>query len=432
MELKNFRLKTVLIILLVFIFVRGIEILPVSAQPLSYYLNLARKHSPVLKAATFAAQANQNQSWAQSIFPANPELTLSHQNIPINTWPSTNKSAMSGISVGLSQAVGFPWESYWRKKYSRLQYSASKEQVEWVKRNLALQISLLYQKIYFQAYKIQIQKERKEALVKILQLARSLVSVNKMNSSQLLKLQADLLAADNQILILKSDLQQWQHKMQALTGKQIAWQLDTKQIKIWLQKKPWLKKELTLAVFNWQEHPIFRLALLQEKKQKTNFSLQKAKLIPLVKLAANYTIRQEISNASTGEDFFSIKATIPIPLYYSFKDRYQIKAKEKLWLSSRQQSINSKIQLLSSWNSEKQTFQKLLKAFQLYQNQILSNYKAVYQSQLASLPSGTISLIDVLDSYQKYLKAMDYSAYLYTQLRNSYYRLQFLLYPAFQ
>ena len=155
--------------------------------------------------------------------------------------------------------------------------------------------------------------------------------------------------------------------------------------------------------------------------------LVKSKLFPGVTIGMEYRYRQEIPGSDKGEDFISLRASTPIPIFYNTKEKRLIKA--STFKIKELKAMVNKIakDLQSDYKGERKNYSKLLQVFKNYNTLILPSYNAVYQSQMASLATGTVRLIDVLDSYQTFLKATLERAAIFRDLMISRQKLLYLL-----
>ena len=86
------------------------------AQTLEEIIHLALKNSPMLKWQKMSTVEKKSSYQKESMFAKNPNFNFGFTNIPTGSWPALDKHAMSGISLGISQYIAFPWESHYRKK----------------------------------------------------------------------------------------------------------------------------------------------------------------------------------------------------------------------------------------------------------------------------------------------------------------------------
>ena len=79
------------------------------AQSIEELLDIAFNNSPILKSQYHRMNAAKESYKKESIFKNNPVLSFSYSNVPLSDWPSLNKHAMSGFSIGISQYIATPW-----------------------------------------------------------------------------------------------------------------------------------------------------------------------------------------------------------------------------------------------------------------------------------------------------------------------------------
>ncbi|MFC1671383.1 TolC family protein, partial [Spirochaetota bacterium] len=157
-------------------------------------------------------------------------------------------------------------------------------------------------------------------------------------------------------------------------------------------------------------------------------NLERAKLFPGVTLGFDYKIRQSIPGKDKGDDFISLKASIPIPVYFFLKEKNRIKAAINMEKVLKKILEDVKNSLTSSWSGTNSKHNKLLVVYLDFERAILPGYKAVYESQIAALASGSVTLLDVLDAYRLLLNTSLERARIYRDLMISKSKLNYLLY----
>lgn len=389
------------------------------AGGLDKYIQTALKQNPLLKSAKFKNQADEEMWRGETTFRKNPVLGIAYQNVPLQTWPALDQTLMSGVVFSMTQEISMPWELTWRKRLARKKEKISSVELELLKREIVFQVSSLFHKINYLSYKTNILKESKKAFAEIVALARSLVSLNQMNSSQLLKLEADFQSIDNRIQLEESDLITAQKQMNYLLG--------GKNSNESFVDAAWMKTatEIPKRKFHLKDHPLYKLQKQKSELARARLNLSRARLFPSVSLSVAYTARQKVSGQD-GEDFISFKASLPLPLFYPIKDRHSIKSAQHSFREAGEKQEDIVNKMMKKWNSEKIQTRKLQHIFLNFHRKIVPNYLAAYQSQLASLSSGTVQLIEVQDSYRKYLNAKMEEAIVFQRLQVSLARLNYL------
>jgi len=388
-------------------------------------IRIALENNPALKGAVHQSKAAESSYRKQSILPKNPVFSFSYSNIPVTEFPSLTEHAMSGISIGLSQYIASPFESSARKKLFKNRYMAKQEIIREAKNGLALQIRLTHAALIFIGTKKQILNKNKETLGTISKVAESLVAVNRMNATQLLKIRAEIYDLGISLKEVSGILEKEKQKLEKLCGIPLAEKLlhnttDDEQLQtIDLEKSD---------NFTPKTHPLYKKYEMLLKATQAAYGMEKAKTVPGITIGLDYRIRQKITGKDAGEDFISLKASVPLPLYYPLKERHAIRAEKQKLLAAEKELQNISLQLSTAWKGELKNFILLSKSFSEYQNQILPMYFSVYQSQISILPAGSTTIIDVLDSYRLYLKASLRKARLRRDVTFSRAKLMYLLY----
>ncbi len=399
------------------------------AQSIEYFLETAFRDSPVLKQQKHREKAFYNSYKKESILNRNPVLSFAYLNVPVAEWPALNSHAMSGISIGVSQYVATPWEDTYRKEKQYKSYLSEKEAMEEARNLLAFQVQSLYHSIMFLSKKEEILNKNKDVLKNILKIAESLVSVNKMNSSHLLKLKADIAVLSNKITELRGAIYIEQARMEKLCGRKIKWSLTGELIDKWINKND--VSEIA-DKFIVKDHPLYKKIKALLDSREASHNLEIARTIPGATLGLEYRVRQEIPGKDTGDDFISFRASTPLPLYYAFKDRHSINSEKEKENELKEMLRSIEIDLLSKWEGTSKKYDLLKKAFSSFENEVLPGYWSAYEAQIGALSSGTVTLLDVLDAYRLYLSASLENARIYRDLMIDRLKLNYLLhkYPA--
>ncbi|MFC1671262.1 TolC family protein, partial [Spirochaetota bacterium] len=242
----------IIIILTVFVFETA------NTQPVKYFVVKALKNSPMVKAQSYKVLSSKYKYRSESILQKNPVFSFNYQNVPLVEWPTLNSHAMSGIVLGLSQYIASPFESYYRKKVAQKIYLSDVESLNEVRNNLAFQVQSTYHKLQFLHEKKKILRDNLLVLKDILKIAESLVSVNKMSSSNLLKIRADSSILKNKIIEVEGDIISMRSTMEKLCGLAVDWSNFEKGNSKWIDKK---KARVVPRGFHFKNHPIYKKVL---------------------------------------------------------------------------------------------------------------------------------------------------------------------------
>ena len=117
---------------------------------------------------------------------------------------------------------------------------------------------------------------------------------------------------------------------------------------------------------------------------------------------------------------------MPFPAYYPLKEKHTIAAQESKRKSVSEEARQVKLMLETTWRGEKEKSVNLFQAYQNFENEVLPKYKASYEANLGALSSGTVTLLDVLDAYRKYLDISIKQAGLFKELQISIANLNYL------
>ncbi len=393
----------------------------VHAQSLDNLIKTGFSHSPLLKSKTEQTKMAKESYHKESIFIDNLRFSYNHRNVPITSWPALDKHAMSGQHFKISQKLALPWESNYRKSNLMKHYLSQREKEKDSKRVLQYEISRFFHQLHFQYRKADLLRQSKDSLHQIAKISRTLVAVNKMSSSQVLKIEADISILESQTLETEAMISQSQAKIERLCGIKINWQ--TKKSKLWLKKSKAVQIPSTMNV---QAHPLFHSMKLKVEAAQARYAHEKAKLLPEISLSVGYTLRKGVADTDAGDDFLSFEASVPLPLYYPLKEKHSIAAAKHSLQAIQEELKDLQLFLKSSWEAETKQTKNLLEAYQNFEREALPKYLAAYKTQLKSLATGRIGLREILDSYRKYLDVSIQQAQFFVSLQQSLARLIYL------
>jgi len=370
---------------------------------LEVLLEKAKLKSHKLLASYSNMQASKFAWKKQSMF-ENPKFGFAYNNSPLKTFPALDETAMSGMVLSVSQKIYFPWESSSRKRESYWRYMSARQKTAEVERTLEMQVRISYHRYGFFVLQKKLLMKSETALKNIAASARGLVAANKMSSAQLLKLEADINKVATLVLNVDSNMVQAKNKLESLLG------FDSKIIdedfgNYWQT----LKIKKNGFRFKIKQHPLVKVFDNRAKAATAAYGLSKAKTLPAVTFSGAYTIRQPLASGGTGDDFISLKAAMPIPLFYGLKNTHQISQKKLQLVTTIEMTKQVELNLSTMWKSVKKQYQNLLKSASHYRTKVNPMAFASYKAQLGAFASGTVKLLDVLDAYRFYLKSnIDY------------------------
>ncbi|MES0489453.1 MAG: TolC family protein [Leptospirales bacterium] len=384
---------------------------------LNDYIESALYSNPTIIGASESRNRYKNLYEKEKALPDNPVFSASYQNVPLNTFPALDQSQMSSVTLSLSQKIPTMGEAKYRNQMAYWSYIGEFYQYWEIRNRIVLKVKLLYHDLHFLYQKKNILRQSETALLNIVSVARAMVSVNKMNSSHLLKLEADLSVLKNKLLELEAQIVSAGAKLEELTGlKRPVYKHRTNQTSVWMRSADLV--ELPKG-FNYRNHPLYlgmEAALLREDAVTGH---AKSKALPGVTVTASYSVRSEIQGVSPGDDFISFKVSTPIPLYYAAKEKKDVKASQNQREVIRNKKNEIELALINGWKGESEKAKHLLAAYKGYQQDVIPRYFASYNALLGSLSAGTVTLLDVLDSYRLYLASVISQAELFRNLRYS-------------
>jgi len=381
------------------------------------YYNAAQRFNPEFGKLDSSVKAKEEGYKGQTIVPSNPVLTLGLDNVPLNSFPSLSSDPMTMGMVMVSQYFSLPGEFKNRRLRSGTMVKGEKIALEEMHNRIALDIGRLLAELRYQVRKKELVLEQQGALKSIEQVARRLVSVNRMNSAQLLMLQGELLR-------MKSDLIEVDQQIEAVCF-QLAEISGEKVCHLPPGSTAAYREFSSPATFTPESHPLYRSANIKVQLAEVELAYRKKGVIPGFSIGVAYQPRQP-ARGMPGEDMVSVRVSLPLPLYYGAKEGHQIKSASYDLESAKLYLNGIKLQLEKNWNVEYTRFQGYYESLQLYQSEILPRYKTSYQAMINSFSAGVIGLVDLLDNYRGYLRVSQMEAEVLKKLENSWYTLSYL------
>ena len=389
-------------------------------EAVEVYVKKALENNPQYQAALHQTAQMKNMEESESVFMENPMFSFGLINVPFSKFPSLTSDSMSSMSFMLEQQISLPGEYVSRKKMAFEEYLAKQKDAEALRLMLTARVEAACYDLVFLYQKKNLLVENRHALESIVSVTRSLVSVNKINSAQLLKLEAKLSQMTSEITEAGAMIVRGESELQNLTT-----------------QKP---EEATLAlprtepeniqipaVFRPENHPMYKAAQAMLGASAAQKDHEIAKYFPALKFGADYMARQPIQGiAMSGEDMISLRITAQLPLFFAFKESKSVKAAEEGEKKAAEFLKETSLRLQTSWNGEYGMAENFLKIYTNYHRDILPRYFASYKAMLGSLSSSQVSLLDVFDSYRDYLEVSIKEAEIYRDLRKSISMLKYL------
>jgi outer membrane protein TolC len=393
-------------------------------QEVAFFVKKALDNNPQYQAALHETGQNKQMYESETMFMENPMFSFGLVNVPLSTFPSLTSDAMTSMSFMLEQQISLPGESLSRKKMALEEYLAKEKDAEALRRMLVARVEAACYDFVFLYQKKNLLVENRQSLEGIVSVARSLVSVNKMNSAQLLKLEAKLSQMSAEIIENGSMIVKAESELENLT----AQKPEEKQLVFVSGKTNPVPENIKISKdFIVENHPMYKAAQAMLEGARAKKDHEAAKYFPSLKFGAEYMVRQPIDGVSmSGDDMITLRVTAPLPLFFAFKESRSVMAAEEGVKKSDRLLEEISLKLKTSWRGEFNMAENLLKIYTSYHREILPRYYASYKAMIGSLASSQVSFLDVLDSYRDYLEASIKEAEIYRDLRKSISMLKYL------
>lgn len=395
----------------------------VSAEPVDYYLKLARENSPRLGAQRANAAAAKSNYLKESVFKENPDLMIGLMNVPVNSFPALNRDQMSGFVVGVSQKIALPWEDHYRKESSRQRAEFEERDKDLLFANLGWEVSEKYNSLHYVYHRHASLKDARALLKSNLNIMARSIKLQKNIVPQILEARANLTTLDNEIILTEYEIEKLWLELEALCGTTFAHELSTEDKKIWLLGFMELKTPEGFAV---TENLQYRKMRSEADAQLAMLSLSKSSLFPEVTLNAAYIVRQPVPGMSNGDNMVTVSASTPLPVFYPLKNRHEIEAQSEKVKYAEQILRETQLQLESAWRSEKLKLDALRRTIENYTNSILPAHSSAHKAHLATATAQGMGITDALQAYQMYVSANQERLKVIRDYYSAYHKLQFL------
>jgi len=410
------------------------EIHEVSQQNLDFFIQNALESNHQVKVLKSASIKMKKIQESQTMVPEDPMFSAGIVNSPLGKFPAINMDPMSGYSFMLSQKFTLPGETKSRKQMAMSDFFIKSEDARDMELKIAYQVRLAYYELNFLYNKEALLKENRESFNSIISVARAMVSANKMNSAQLLKLEASLSELESEIQLTSAMILKQEFEMEELTLVKPPYNLGEKMDTGNLPAKRFADQmdpfEIRLPQnFDVTRHPQYRKAEAMIEKSSARKKSERSKNFPSLTISAEYMLRSPVAgqNANmSGEDMVSLRVSAPFPLYFPIKQNKKTQAAENGIQETKENLEQTALALNLKWMGEKEVAEKLLQVYSRYHNDTLPRYFASYKAMLGSLSSSTVTLLDVLDSYRAYLDASIKETESYRDLQKTIAMLEYL------
>jgi len=389
-------------------------------RAVEFFVEKALEKNPQFQAALHETGQMKSMYESESMFMENPMFSFGLNNVPLSGFPSLASDPMTSMSFMLEQEISLPGESGSRKKIALEEYLAKEKDAEALRRMLTARVESACYDLVFLYRKKNLLVENRKALEGIVSVTRSLVAVNKMNSAQLLKLEARLSQMAGEITEAGAMIVRAESELENLSSVK-------PEEKQFVLSSPGPESFRVPSGFDPENHPMYKASRAMLERARAVKDHEGAKYFPSVKLGVDYMVRQPIPGiAMSGDDMISLRVTAPLPLFFAFKETRSVKAADEGIKRSRKMLEETALRLKTSWQAESVMAQNLLNIYQSYQRDILPRYYASYKAMLGSLSSSQVSLLDVLDSYRDYLEVSIKEAEICRDLQKSLAMLKYL------
>lgn len=401
-----------------------------TAEPLSYYQQLALENSPRLHAGQANVAAAKSNYLKESVFKENPDVMIGVMNVPVSTFPALNRDTMSGFVVGVSQKLALPWESHYRKESGRQRAEAEARDQDVLRANLLWELSEKYNTLQYSYHRLESLKAGRAIMRNNLNILARSLKLQKNIVPQILEAKASLALLENDVITLEYEIEKSWLEMEIICGMKIHHEFSAE------EKKSWLGDYDATQIpesFVLTENLQYRRVRAEADAQVAMLALSKSSLFPEVTLSAAYAIRQSVpgaytgsTQASMGDNMISVYASTPLPVFYPLKNAHEIEAQAEKVKNSEHTLTEMALTLESAWKSEVLKIRALRRTIDNYTKSILPAHSSAHKAHLATATAQGMGVSEALAAYQMVIFSTQERLKMIRDYYSSSYRLQFL------
>lgn len=274
----------------------------------------------------------------------------------------------------------------------------SELQLKDVIRNLKYQLRTDYYTALQQIEQKKIYDTQRLQLNKLLTAMESQLNAGNIAQKDFIRIQALLIALDQDITDLKKQIEDNQNELKTLL--QIKGNVFVKPIESFQTYSKLSNLISTDILFDSAKlnNPYFQLQLIQTAFQEQNLNYQKSLRIPDLTLGPNFD-----RNSNYAQNYFGLGLSIPLPILNNNKGN--IKSAEFNVKQQKAFTNNAETELKNNINNAYQKFLLTLNQNNSVQKEFYLKYQLMYQNVLQSYQEKQINLLEFLDFFNDYTES---------------------------
>jgi outer membrane protein TolC len=325
-----------------------------------------------------------------------PRFTFKTSNIPIQNL-SFRRTPMSGKDVGISQRVPLSGHKGSSKKIAKFEADSAKEKA----RDTIAQVVWLIKDRY---YELAYVNSALGVTQRNLRVAKGLVDIaNRRLESDEDAPEQEVFQAQVERFGYSKYLHDLKRRRDALSAELAALVADGGSVpspgyKSLHTKRAHLNKSHVLD-YSREDHPKIkrRLALLNAAKRRVTWSKQK--VFPDIDLSFSYRIRENsVGDPVRGEDFFTVGASLPLPIFMSRKQLKKVAESKSLYRKSQNELEGMKQKITYEVEDAWAEYEWARSDIRLLAGRLIPNAQASLDTSVAAYEVGKIEFYNALSS----------------------------------
>jgi cobalt-zinc-cadmium efflux system outer membrane protein len=360
---------------------------------LENYIQQALTDNPSLKAALSRVEAFDQRIPQAGALP-DPVLGVGVANLPINSF-SFDQEPMTGKWVSLGQMFPFPGKLGLKQDIAEDQRDNQYAMMEGEKSKLIRQVKETYYNWAYIQESIQIVESNRALMDQFVDIALSKYKVGTGLQQDVLRAQTERTKYEDRLLNLHQMEATLKARLNTLLNRSADADLEAPAV---LKYQPaTIERDTVLAMIS-SDNPRIRSLRAQQQQSDSEIRLAKKSYYPDVMLGAQYTQRDDAPDGTRRYDFFSLKAEIPIPLYWKSKQNHLLEQKriEQRQTYEEFQSLTKDLEFESTdlFNQAKCIQDQIA----VYQDGIIPQAQQTLSSAMAGYQVGKVDFLTLLTS----------------------------------
>jgi outer membrane protein TolC len=371
-----------------------------SAGTLDSLIQLARQQNPELAAARYRAEAADFESVAGGRLP-DPQLSAAAVNLPRSSF-AFDKTPMSGVVVGLTQRIPWPGQLSAERSIAREQAQALGSAAQADENAIVRLVKHEYFNYSYWTRARAIVEDNLELAQAVEDVATTRYSTGASSAQNVLRAQTLVARLEDRIARIEQMRYSALFKLSRLTDDSTV--VDT-------SLPAWLPEQFRIgaARSSWnlalEHNPSLEAAFYQVEAASSRLDLAKSTYWPDLIVGVDYRLRRDVPmDPVGGEDFFSFRVGLTLPIWAAGKQRNQTRAASRQLQAERQREQALRIRLAERLSDIERALQTITESLDRYNNTIVPQAQAAWEAAEVAYEVGRLDFEGLLASQRELLE----------------------------